>query len=387
MSGNLLVAHGGGPTAVINSSLAGIITTARNDPRINRVFGARRGIEGVIAGDLVDLTELSAHDTEVLARTPGSALGSCRYKVKEEDHAAILKTLEEHGVEVFLYNGGNDSMDTCLKVSRLTDDVGVIGIPKTIDNDLAATDHSPGFGSAARFYAFSAVELALDVAALDIHVSVLEVMGRNAGWLTAASDLAWEIADAGPQMVLVPEVAFDEERFLDTVRDHWNRGRGFVIAASEGLTGPDGTALVEEKSGAAVDAFGHALPGNVSMHLAGLIRDRLDIRARSEKPGLIGRVSRANVSEIDRREAIDAGSFAVRAALDGETGKMVALSRVSSSPYRSEPVLVPLEDVANVERALPGTYMDADRFRTTPAFAEYALPLLSPPFPQYFQLH
>jgi 6-phosphofructokinase 1 len=386
MPTNVLVAHGGGPTAVINASLAGVLAAAREDARVDRVFGARRGIEGVLAGDLVDLSDYGADDIEPLAHTPASAIGSCRYKVTDDDHAAILETLERNGVGVFLYNGGNDSMDTCLKVSGMTDEVRVIGIPKTIDNDLAATDHSPGFGSAARFYAFSALELSMDVAALDIHVSVLEVMGRNAGWLTASADLAWQIGHVGPQMILVPEIAFHEETFLDSVRDRWNRGRGFVIAASEGLTAPDGTPLVEQRAGAATDAFGHALPGNVSMHLASLIRDRLDIRARSEKPGLIGRASRATVSEVDRREALQAGTFALRSALDGATGKMVGLVRRSSAPYEADHVLVPLEDVANTERLLPHEYIDESTCRTTKAFTDYALPLIAPPFPRYFSL-
>lgn len=387
MPTNVLIAHGGGPTAVINASLAGVLSVARADPRVGRVYGARHGIEGVLSGDLIHLTDLTGDDIELLARTPGSAIGTCRYKVTEEDHRTILKTLEDNNIEIFLYNGGNDSMDTCLQVSRLTDRVRVLGIPKTIDNDLAATDHCPGFGSAARFFAVSALELALDVEALGIHVSVLEVLGRNAGWLTAATSLADEIGGAGPRMVLLPEVAFNEERFLDTVKTLWDRGRGFVIAASEGLAGTDGTPLVEERRGAAVDAFGHSLPGNVSHHLAALIRDRLGIRARSEKPGLVGRVSRATVSEVDRGEALEVGAAALRAALNGNSGAMVSITRPSESPYRSGTELVPLEEVANAERLMPAEYIDAEHFATTDRFTEYAIPLLSPPFPRYFRLH
>ena len=386
MKTNIMIAHGGGPTAVMNASLAGAVSAAKRDPRVGRVLSARHGIEGVLAGNVIDLTDLSEADLTGLARTPASAIGSCRYKVQEDDYQRILGTLRQLEVGVFLYNGGNDSMDTCLQVSSLTDDIRVIGIPKTIDNDLCGTDHSPGFGSAARFFALSALELSLDVAALNIHVSILEVMGRNAGWLTAASGLAHEIGGVGPEMLLVPEHGFDEERFLDETLSRWNRERGFVVAVSEGLTSSAGKPLVHDTSSAAVDAFGHTLPGNVSQYLASLVSSRLGIRARSEKPGLLGRASAATVSPTDREEAFAVGDFAVRSALDGESGKMVAISRVQQTPYKWQLSLTELEQSANAERLLPEEYLDRDLLRITPAFCDYAMPLLGTSLPDYFRL-
>ncbi len=386
MSARVLVAHGGGPTPVINASLAGVLSAAYGDSRVERVYGARKGIEGVLKGDLLDLSGLSENELECLSRTPGSAIGSCRHKIREGDEHQLLEVFDSYGIDVFLYTGGNDSMDTCMRVARLSDKVQVIGIPKTIDNDLAETDHCPGFGSAARFFALSALEVALDVEALDIHVSVVEVLGRNAGWLTAACDLAHSVGDVGPEMILVPEMSFDQEAFLESIRDRWNRRRGFVVAVSEGLKGGDGQPLVSDQGKTGVDAFGHPLPGNVSHHLAQLIQQKLGIRTRSEKPGLVGRASRALTSEVDRDEAWKVGAYGLRSALDGATGHMVSLRRESSRPYRSVPQLVELERVANVERLLPSEFYDPESFRTTEAYTEFALPLLGSGLPDYFSV-
>lgn len=388
MATNLLVAHGGGPTAVINSSLAGVVRAARLEPSIDRIYGARHGILGVLEDDMVDLAELSESEIDRLSKTPGSALGSCRYKVQETDHRTIADRLNARGVGIFLYNGGNDSMDTCLQVSRISPDLRVLGIPKTIDNDLPQTDHSPGFGSAARYYALSAHELALDVAALNIHIAVLEVMGRNAGWLAAGAALAHDIGGLGPAFVYVPEIPFDRERFLKQIRGRWSHSPGFVIAVSEGLADAHGNPLVSTPDAGGTDSFGHALPGNVSHYLAQLITEELGIRARSEKPGLLGRASSYYASAVDRREAFDAGVFAVRSATasadNGASGSMVAIKRLSSLPYRSDFQLVPLEDVANVEAKLPMHFLDAERAWITPAFRAYALPLLGESFPAYY---
>jgi 6-phosphofructokinase 1 len=256
-----------------------------------------------------------------------------------------------------------------------------VGIPKTIDNDLAGTDHCPGFGSAARYYAVSTVELSLDVRALPIHVVVLETMGRNAGWLAASCSLAGEIAELGPELTLLPERPLEEEVFLEAVRRRWERGGGFVVAASEGVTGTDGRPLVESTHAAGVDGFGHRLPGGVGQHLADLITERLGIRARAEKPGLLGRVSRLLVSEVDREEALEVGAAAVRAALDGESGVMVALERVSSEPYACRTTLASLTEVAGVERRMPDRHIRADGMGVDPAFLDYARPLVGGELP------
>jgi 6-phosphofructokinase 1 len=379
---NLLVAHGGGPTAVINASLAGVIGEARRSGDVDRILAARHGIEGLLRGEVIDLTGLGDADLERLARTPGSAIGSCRYRVAEQDHPRIARALEELGAGFFFYNGGNDSMDTCARVAALDTDARIVGIPKTIDNDLARTDHCPGFGSAARYYAVSAAELALDVRALPIHVVVLETMGRNAGWLAASCALAREIEGLDPEMILLPERPFDEEAFLEAVRRHWERGRGFVIAASEGVAGADGRPLVESTHAAGVDGFGHRLPGGVGQYLADLITERLDIRARAEKPGLLGRVSQLLASEVDRREALEVGRAAARAAAEGMSGVMVALQRVSSEPYSSRTVLVPLDEVANVERRMPDRYIRADGLGVEAEFLDYVRPLVGGELPQ-----
>ncbi len=388
MSGNnLLVAHGGGPTAVINASLAGTVAEAQIQKGVGRIFAARRGVQGVLANDLVELTGLSAAELERLARTPASAIGSCRHKVSETDYERIESTLRANNIGYFLYNGGNDSMDTCLRLSRAMADIAVAGIPKTIDNDLAGTDHSPGFGSAARYYAVSAAELCLDVLALSIHVSVMEVMGRNAGWLCAATTLAGEAGPEGPRFVLVPEKPVEEDRFLAAIEEQWKRSPGFVVAVSEGAVDRSGRQLGAEGGTESVDPFGHNLPGGAATYLAGLIRNRLGIRARSEKPGLLGRASALLVSDTDRYEAREAGSAAVRELLSGNSGFMVGLERISDNPYRIRTVRVPLSDVANVERMLPDRFIDEPGMQIRPEFAEYCRPLLGrEPYPDYFAL-
>jgi 6-phosphofructokinase len=386
MAVNLLVAHGGGPTAVINASLAGVIRRARQEKEIGRVLAARHGIEGVLKEDLIDLTGLSEAELDKLSVTPGSAIGSCRYKMQDGDHETVVRVLDRNNVGIFLYNGGNDSMDTCMQIAALTDRTQVIGIPKTIDNDLARTDHSPGFGSAARYYAITALELCLDVAALNIHVAILEIMGRNAGWTAAAAGLALRIGSIGPEIILLPEKPFEEEAFLDRIRDLWARQRGFVVAVSEGLADKDGNPLVSTVDRSGADAFGHALPGNVSHYLAQLITSRLGYRARSEKPGLVGRVSAACVSPIDRKEAYGVGVHAVSSALQGASGSMVAIRRISSSRYTSEFELVPLSEVANVERKMPEEYFNAETGRPTSGFVDYCMPLIGGDLPDYLIL-
>lgn len=383
---NLVIAHGGGPTAVINASLAGVLREARVTPGIRRVLAARHGIEGVLRGDFMDLTEMNETAITRLARTPGSAIGTCRYKVSEADHAQILSRLEAVGASIFLYNGGNDSMDTAATLADMAPDIQVVGIPKTIDNDLSGTDHSPGFPSAARYIATSTAELALDVQALNIHVAVVEVLGRNAGWLTAAAGMANHLYGIGPAFTLIPEVPVDVEDFLARIQSRWREAPGFVVAVGEGAVGPDGRVLVERADPSGADQFGHAVPGNVSHYLAELISDRLGIRARSEKPGLIGRASQALVSPIDREEAEAVGRNAVRAADAGETGVMVAITRHSSRPYRATYAQTPLRDAANVERLLPADFFDSTRLSITKHYLEYALPLLGDEHPDYFRL-
>lgn len=388
MKGNLLVAHGGGPTAVINSSLYGVIRAAQASAGVGRILAARHGIEGVLQDDLIDLAGESEGAIEGLTRTPASAIGSCRRKLQDGDFDRIFEVLEAHGVRYFLYNGGNDSMDTAHKMHtrarRAGAELYVAGIPKTIDNDLARTDFAPGFPSAARCFASLVRDTGFDVRALPTPVSVFEVMGRNAGWLAAATVAARERPDDAPHRVYVPEQRLDRDRFLADVEGLVARQGWAVIAVSEGARNERGEALAEGK-GAAVDGFGHALPGDVGATLAGWITRELGLRARSEKPGLPGRGSIVLRSRVDVEQAIAVGRAAVAHVTSGRSGDMLAIRRTADTPYAADVVPVPLEDVANVEHVLPAKYLAGDGL-IDDTFLDYLRPLLGDPLPEYARL-
>ena len=372
---NILIAHGGGPTAVINSSLQGIIEAARESGQVGRIYAARHGVEGILKGDLIDLTDVPAETVRRLAHTPASAIGSCRRKLGEADYPVILQCLKKHEIDCFFYNGGNDSMDTCQKIHAMALreglDLRVIGIPKTMDNDLAVTDHCPGFGSAARYAAVNAAELALDAAALPIHVIVLELMGRNAGWVTAAS--AWASrATHCEQLVCLPEQPVDEKKLLAAAERRFAKGKGLLICVSEGVCGMDGKPLA---STGIVDGFGHTVAGGTAQYLADRLMQELGVKARAEKPGLLGRTSIPYASAVDRREAYEVGSYGLKAALRGESGSMVAIRADRSGAYRSELFLTPLTNVANVEKCFPQEGITED-FGISDAFFDYAAPLM-----------
>ena len=375
LKGNMLIAHGGGPTPVINSSLLGAVREAKRHSEIETIYGARFGAEGILAGDLMGLGQFSQEQLDLLSRTPASALGSCRRKLTDADYPAVLECFQRFNIRYFFYNGGNDSMDTCHKVYQLACQSGyelrVIGIPKTIDNDLAVTDHCPGFGSAAKYAAVSALELAFDASALPIHVVVMELMGRNAGWITAASAL---FADRMPceHLVYLPETDFDKDRFLSAVKEKWAKGRGLLVTVSEGIHYADGTPVADTGR---VDGFGHKIPGGAAQALSDLIM-QTDLKARSEKPGLLGWVSVAHMSQVDQQEAEAAGSAAVRAAVEGKTGYMTGFETTRTPEYRSELRLIPLEQVANAEKKFPLEWIGADGASISPAFRDYCLPLL-----------
>lgn len=372
---NILIAHGGGPTAVINSSLQGIIEAVRESGQIGRIYAARHGVEGILKGDLIDLTDVPAETVRRLAHTPASAIGSCRRKLGEADYPVILQCLKKHEIDCFFYNGGNDSMDTCQKIHAMALreglDLRVIGIPKTMDNDLAVTDHCPGFGSAARYAAVNAAELALDAAALPIHVIVLELMGRNAGWVTAAS--AWASrATHCEQLVCLPEQPVDEKKLLVAAERRFAKGKGLLICVSEGVCGMDGKPLA---STGIVDGFGHTVAGGTAQYLADRLMQELGVKARAEKPGLLGRTSIPYASAVDRREAYEVGSYGLKVALRGESGSMVAIRADRSGAYRSELFLTPLTNVANVEKCFPQEWITED-FGISDAFFDYAAPLM-----------
>lgn len=379
---NILIAHGGGPTAVINCSLQGALETARALKAGGRIYAARFGAEGILAGDLIDLTDVPESTISRLSHTPASAIGSCRRKLTDADYPTVLDTLKRFDVGYFFYNGGNDSMDTCHKVSELAKaeglDLRVIGIPKTMDNDLVLTDHCPGFGSAARFAAISASELALDASGLPIHVVVAEYMGRNAGWVTAASALAARLTNC-EVLTYLPELPVDEDKMLADIEKAWAKGKGLLVTVSEGLRGLDGKPLADT---GIVDGFGHVIPGGTAQHVTDAIIQKLGVKSRAEKPGLLGRAAIPYVSDIDRMEAYDAGSAAVYAALSGRSGSMVSIQADRRSFYQSSMELVPLADVANAEKTFPLEWIE-DGNRIADDFFDYALPLIGGDLPQY----
>ena len=386
LKGNMLIAHGGGPTPVINSSLRGAVEQARKYDEIETVYAARFGVEGVLRDELVDLGLWDEDCLKRLSFTPASAIGSCRRKLGDSDYPRVLECFEKYNIRYFFYNGGNDSMDTCHKIHRMAAQAGydlrVIGIPKTIDNDLAQTDHSPGYGSAARYAAMSAVELAMDAAALPIHVVVLEVMGRNAGWITAAASLFSEHMPC-EHLIYLPELAFDKQRFLTDVKDAFNKRRGLLVTVSEGIKDAGGKLIGDT---GIRDGFGHPVPGGAAQSLAGLIMAETSLRARAEKPGLLGRVSIAHQSPVDRDEAYRAGAFAVESAVGGESGFMVSIRAERSPVYHSEMNLVPLKEVANAEKYFPLEWITQSGNGITPAFREYCLPLIGSERPDYASL-
>ncbi len=384
MSDNLLLIHGGGPTAVINASLYGAITEARAQRNNRRIYAAIGGTGGLLQNRLRDLSAVSESELALLLSSPASAIGTSRDGLKEEHYQEMMPILKKHGIGCVLMNGGNGTMDTAGKIEAVGRDLGirVMGIPKTIDNDIAVTDHSPGFGSAARFIAGSVAEVCADAASLPIHIVVVEAMGRNAGWLTAASALARDSYGSGPDLIYVPELDFDEEAFLQDVRD-LIKSKGFgVVVVSEGIHGPAGKPLVDPIFQVGRDTYF----GDVSSHLAGLVIRELGYKARSEKPGLLGRASAAWQSSTDRDEAVLAGRLACRALLEGQSGKMVGFKRVSTDPYRVEPILIDLKEVMMNERKLPRDYLNEAGNGVAEEYLRWCRPLLGTPLPRLTDL-
>ena len=374
-----VIVHGGGPTAVLNASLAGVVAASREGgPR--RLYGARFGVNGLTTGDWIDLSNLSAAEIEAVRAAPGSVLGSSRRKVEPEDADRLLSLLKENRIDRVFYTGGNGSMGTALLLQRAAaiahPDLRVIGIPKTIDNDLAATDHSPGFGSAARFFAHALRDIGADNRSLPPPVSIVEVLGRNAGWVVGATALARSRPDDPPHLIYLPERPPTIERICADIQDVHQQFGFAVVAVCEGLRDPRG-----EPFGADVDRPGskrHELAANLGHTLARAVTERTGLRARSEKPGLLGRSSSLAVSRTDAEESFSCGSEAVRAASNGQSGVMVALRRVSDDPYRVEHMLVALELVAGVERRVPQEWIVAAGNDVGPEFLRYLRPLAGP---------
>ncbi len=382
---NILFAQGGGPTAVINRSLQGVVEAARASGKVDKIYAARFGAEGILKGDLIDLTDVPAATISLLANTPASAIGSCRRKLTEADYPVVLETLRRFKIDCFFYNGGNDSMDTCNKVNELAKaeglDLRVIGVPKTMDNDLDLTDHCPGFGSAAKYAALSAAELALDASSLPIHVVVLELMGRNAGWVTAASDLARRVTTCG-QLTYLPEVPVDVDKMLADIETEYAKGKGLIVTVSEGICGLDGKPQADP---GIVDGLGHTVSGGTAQHITDLIMQKLNLKSRAEKPGLLGRASIPYVSATDHEEAYAVGKFAMEAAIRGESGYMVAIDAHRGEKYSYDLFLAPLSQVANVEKKFPLEWIVGGN-RIDDKFFDYAMPLMMEELPRYAHL-
>jgi 6-phosphofructokinase 1 len=386
---------------VINASASAVIATARE--RGVSVLAGRNGILGALNEELLDTSVLSADEVRALAHTPGGAFGSCRVKLKSLDadrakYKRLLAVFKAHDVRWFLYNGGNDSADTALKISQLAAssgyDLTCVGVPKTVDNDLAVTDCCPGFGSAAKYTAVSIREASLDVAAMaqtSTKVFVYEVMGRHAGWLAAAAGLAGHGPDQTPHIILFPEVVFDEARFLAQVRATVDRVGYCMVVVSEGLKRADGKFLAESEG--SVDAFGHAQLGGAAPAIAALAKERLGTKVHWTVPDYLQRSARHLASATDLEQALAVGRAAVEYALEGRNGVMPVIERLSDAPYRWRVVPAKLEDVANHEKKMPAEFIREDGYGITEACRRYLGPLIQgeapPPYgedglPQYF---
>ncbi len=383
LTGNCLIAQSGGPTSVINSSLAGAITEALNHEAIEEIYGGLNGILGILNENLIDLAAESQQSIRALRHTPGAALGTCRFKLKRpEDYARVLEVFEAHNIRYFFYAGGNDSQDTADKISKLAKERGyelrVIGIPKTIDNDLVTTDHTPGYGSVIKHVATTVKEVACDNAGMGQHdlVQVIEVMGRSAGWIAAGAALAKRRDDptGAPHLIYLPEVAFSPEKYIADVQRVLQKENYCVVVVGEGLLDSDGNYISTDSTGS--DAFGHSQLGGAGDYLRKLVEDNLQIKARSIKLGMAQRAAANCASAVDNDEAFLAGQAAVQAAINGETDKMVTLLRGEGETYTCETGLAPLSEIANGVKMLPENWINEDGVSMSYHFYKYALPLI-----------
>lgn len=387
MKKNLIVGQSGGPTAVINGSLYGVVTEAmRHTEEIDEIYGMINGIEGFLNGHMMDMRSLiETNELSLLRTTPGSYLGSCRYKLPEDLNNPVYPLLfnkfTSHGIGYFFYIGGNDSMDTVSKLSRyakkINSDIRFIGVPKTIDNDLVHTDHTPGFGSAAKYVATTVREIVLDANVYEKKsVTIIEIMGRHAGWLTAASVLARKSVGDNPLLIYLPETAFDEEAFLKKVEACFEKNLNVVVCVSEGIHDKDGVFICEYDNAVGTDTFGHKMLAGCGKYLENLVRNRLGVKARSVELNVSQRCSSSMMSKTDQKEAVSAGEFGVRLALKGETGKMVSYIRISNLPYAMKLGLEDVNEICNKEKTVPLSWITNEGSDIGEEFIFYALPLV-----------
>ena len=388
MKKNAVVGQSGGPTAVINASLYGTVYEALNrEDEIGTVYGMINGIEGFLNDQVMDMAPLEeSKELELIRTTPGSYLGSCRYKLPEDLNDPVYPQLfarfEAYNIGYFFYIGGNDSMDTVSKLSRyaekISSDIRVIGIPKTIDNDLVETDHTPGFGSAAKYVASTVREIAIDASVYDNKksVTIVEIMGRHAGWLTAASALARKFEHDNPVLIYLPETDFDQDAFMEKVRTSLETTPNLVVCISEGIHDNTSTFICEYSNDVGTDTFGHKMLTGSGKYLENLVKERLGVKVRSVELNVCQRCSSSMLSKTDQKEAIASGAYGVKAALNGASGKMVAFERLDGDDYQIDYVLKDVNVICNQEKCVPATWITADGSDVTEDFIRYARPLI-----------
>ena len=388
MKKNAVVGQSGGATAVINASLYGTVYEALNrEDEIGTVYGMINGIEGFLNDQVMDMAPLEeSKELELIRTTPGSYLGSCRYKLPEDLNDPVYPQLfarfEAYNIGYFFYIGGNDSMDTVSKLSRyaekISSDIRVIGIPKTIDNDLVETDHTPGFGSAAKYVASTVREIAVDASVYDNKksVTIVEIMGRHAGWLTAASALARKFEHDNPVLIYLPETDFDQDAFIEKVRTSLETTPNLVVCISEGIHDNTGTFICEYSNDVGTDTFGHKMLTGSGKYLENLVKERLGVKVRSVELNVCQRCSSSMLSKTDQKEAIASGAYGVKAALNGASGKMVAFERLDGDDYQIDYVLKDVNVICNQEKCVPVTWITADGSDVTEDFIRYARPLI-----------
>lgn len=383
--GNALLGQSGGPTSVINASAAGVFIEALNQENITGVFGAVHGIKGILDEDFIDISKEDLDELKRLKNTPSSSIGSVRYKLKDpkkddSEYRRLLEVFRKYNIRYFFYNGGNDSMDTCNKISKFFKkegfDCNVMGVPKTIDNDLNVTDHSPGYGSAAKYVATTFMELFHDATVYDQPmITVVEVMGRNAGWLTAAAALA-QYKGQGPDLMYLPEKTFDPEVFFSDVDRVLKQKGKVIVAVSEGIKTKEGKYVPELYQELKKDAFGHAQLGGTAQALVSELGNRFNVKLRAIEFSLMQRSAAHLASKVDVTEAYNAGRKAVQAAVSGVTDKMIGFKRISSNPYKIKYVRIPLQKAANEEQKVPLHWIKEDNTGLTQEYIDYALPLI-----------
>lgn len=388
MKKNVIVGQSGGPTAVINASLYGVVYEAlMQKEQIGTVYGMINGIEGFLADTIMDMNSVEqSGELELIKTTPGSFLGSCRYKLpedlKDDVYPLLFKKFEEYSIGYFFYIGGNDSMDTVSKLSRYAaisgSEICFIGIPKTIDNDLVLTDHTPGFGSAAKYVASTVREIDIDASVYDNKksVTIVEIMGRHAGWLTAASVLARKFENDNPVLIYLPESAFNTDTFIEDVKKALEHTSNLVVCVSEGINDGNGTFICELASDVGVDTFGHKMLTGSGKYLENLVKEKLGVKVRSIELNVNQRCSSSMISATDQEEAIQAGISGVHFALDGITGKMIAFHRTEGADYSINYVPEDVNLICNQEKTVPPEWITGNGSDIGQAFIDYALPLI-----------